>query len=156
MHAGGSSLSIAVSAALAQYFGDFVEKFSTLIQPLRDAKEKLKKNEKVIWTSDLVQCFENMKKVILRSTLILPSANPKFILECDASDTAIGAILRDANHPVKPNGVCCFLSRQLKNAELAYGASEKEALAIKWAIDKNRNLLLGRKFTIFSDCKAWS
>ena len=141
---------------LCEYFHEFVKQFSLQIQPLREVKEKLKKNEKVVWTPELNKTFENMKSTILKSTLILPSVNPKFELETDASDGCLGAVLRDWNHPTKPGGVCAYLRRNLKGPELLYPASEKEALGIKFAVDKCRSLLLGRHFKIKSDCKAWS
>ena len=61
----------------------------------------------------------------------------------------LGAVLsqlRDAEeHPVT------YISRKLLPNERNYSTVEKEALAIKWAVDKLRYYLLGREFTLVTD-----
>ena len=135
---------------LCNYFHKFVEGFSTKIRPLREVDLKLKKNDPVPWTTELEDCFENMKRVLLESTLVLPSEYPDFVLETDASDGAIGGVLIEIG-----KGVVAYLSRDLRGAELGYGASHKEALSIKWCMDQVRPLILGRKFKVKTDCIGW-
>ncbi len=48
-------------------------------------------------------------------------------------------------HPV------LYISRKLTPAERNYGAVEREALAVKWAVLELRYYLLGRKFTLVTD-----
>lgn len=48
-------------------------------------------------------------------------------------------------HPVM------FISRTLTTTEQNYSNIEREALAILWAVERSRKLLLGRKFTIQTD-----
>ena len=48
-------------------------------------------------------------------------------------------------HPVT------YISRKLLPNERNYSTVEKEALAIKWALDKLRYYLLGREFTLVTD-----
>ena len=47
------------------------------------------------WVEDLVQAFEQLK-IIITCTLVLalPNFTILFILECDASDTRMGAVLQ--------------------------------------------------------------
>lgn len=68
----------------------------------------------------------------------------------DASAQALGAVLvqgRDAadERPLE------FASRKLIGAEVRYTVTEKEALAVVWALDKFRGYLTGSPITVFTD-----
>ncbi|KAK5906849.1 hypothetical protein CesoFtcFv8_004757 [Champsocephalus esox] len=88
------------------------------------------------------------KKPVLYS----PNFDEHFILQTDASDRGLGAVLlqgsSDNRHPV------AYISRKLFPREVRYSTVEKEALAIKWALDSLRYYLLGREFTLDTDHKA--
>ena len=77
----------------------------------------------------------------------------EFILQTDASERGIGAVLSQCDengteHPV------AFYSRKLLPREVKYSTIEKECLAIKAATHNFRVYLLGRKFTIQTDHRA--
>ena len=61
----------------------------------------------------------------------------------------LGAVLSQVRareeHPVT------YISRKLLPNERNYSTVEKEALAIKWTLDKLRYYLLGREFTLVTD-----
>ncbi|CAM8997225.1 unnamed protein product [Rhodiola kirilowii] len=71
---------------------------------------------------------------------------------CDASDYAVGAVLgqRDEKKPV----VIYYASRTLDAAQRNYSTTEKELLAMVFALEKFRSYLLGTKVTVFSDHAA--
>ena len=76
-----------------------------------------------------------------------------FILQTDASDQGVGAVLtqRDKNgleHPVS------YYSRKLLPREQHYSTVEKELLAIKLATNAFRVYLFGRPFTIVTDHRS--
>lgn len=75
--------------------------------------------------------------------------NREFILNTDASASAIAAILTQKydgiEHPV------CYVSRTLNTAEQRYSTIEKECLAIVYAVKKYRIYLTGTHFTIMTD-----
>ena len=74
--------------------------------------------------------------------------NP-FILTTDASGFAMGAILSQ-----KCNGETFpipFASQQLNTAEQNYSATERECLAVVWAVKHFHCYLYGRQFQVISD-----
>jgi len=60
-----------------------------------------------------------------------------FVVETDASDTAVSATLNQSGRPV------AFFSRSLNKSELHMASVEKEATAIVEAVRKWSHLLLG-------------
>ena len=77
----------------------------------------------------------------------------EFFLSTDASGLAIDAILQQKTEDNKKYAIQ-FISRLLKGAEIHYTITEKECLAIIWAILKLRIYLCGKKFTIITDHSA--
>ncbi|CAM8882622.1 unnamed protein product [Rhodiola kirilowii] len=71
---------------------------------------------------------------------------------CDASDYAVGAVLgqRMDKKPV----VLYYASRTLDAAQRNYSTTEKELLAVVFALEKFRSYLLGTKVVVFSDHAA--
>ena len=70
---------------------------------------------------------------------------------CDASDFAIGCALLQL-HAKGNERVISFQSRQLKAAEKNYPVHDKELLAMKYALVKFRDHLLGSKpFVVYTD-----
>ncbi|KAJ9544814.1 hypothetical protein OSB04_024521 [Centaurea solstitialis] len=80
-----------------------------------------------------------------------PPTNIKGIM-CDASDYAVGAVLgqRKNNHfqPI------CYASRTLNDAQENYTTTEKELLAVVFAIEKFRSYLVLSKIIVYTDHSA--
>lgn len=72
-----------------------------------------------------------------------------FIVQTDASSTGLGAVLsqsiRGEECPVT------FLSRKLHPAVHKYSTIEREALAVKWAIEALQFYLINNPFTLMTD-----
>ena len=71
---------------------------------------------------------------------------------CDASDFAISAVL--GQRIDNKQHVIYYSSRTLNDAQVNYTTSEKEILAVVFALEKFRPYLLGSKTIIFTDHSA--
>ena len=71
---------------------------------------------------------------------------------CDASDYAVGAVLGQTKD--KKHHAIAHASKTLSGAQLNYATTEKELLAVVFAIDKFRSYLVGAKVIVFTDHAA--
>ena len=68
---------------------------------------------------------------------------------CDASDFAVGAVLWQRIDK-KPTTIC-YASKTLADARLNYTTTEKELLAVVFALEKFRPYVLGIKIIVYTD-----
>ncbi|CAI7896069.1 unnamed protein product [Closterium sp. NIES-53] len=81
--------------------------------------------------------------------LILPDPDRDYVVEADASNQAVGAVLmQDHGNGLQP---IAYLSKKLHRAELNYPIHDKEALAIVVAFKAWRCYLKGAKTTVYTD-----
>ncbi|RDY12059.1 Retrovirus-related Pol polyprotein, partial [Mucuna pruriens] len=125
------------------------ENFSKTALPL---SKLLQKNA---FDKECIQAFEELK-TRLTSTPILqaPKWELPFELMCDASNSALGAVLGQRDGVGRPAHVIAYASRTMDQAQINYTTTEKELLAIVFALDKFRSYLLGSKVIVFSDHAA--
>ena len=89
------------------------------------------------------KCFNRVKQLFGKSiTLYFLDPNKTYYLEMDASNYALGAILYQKNNKQEKE-IITIASRTHKGPELSYFTTEKELLAIVWALQKFRAYLLG-------------
>jgi hypothetical protein len=102
---------------------------------------------------ECVKAFGALKEILMSTPVIRPpSWGEPFEIMCDASDDAVGAVL--GQHSEKLLHVIYYASRTLNNTQLNYSTTEKELLAVIFALDKFRSYLLGSKIIIYSDHTA--
>ncbi|KAK3125119.1 hypothetical protein QOZ80_7BG0600300 [Eleusine coracana subsp. coracana] len=75
-----------------------------------------------------------------------------FEIMCDASDYAVGAVLGQTKD--KKHHAIAYASKTLTGAQLNYATTEKELLAVVFAIDKFRSYLVGAKVIVYTDHAA--
>ena len=68
---------------------------------------------------------------------------------CDASDYAVGAVL--GQRIGKASHASYYASRTLNDAQRNYSTTEKEILAIVFALEKFQSYLLGTKVIVYSN-----
>ncbi|KAL1249189.1 hypothetical protein QQF64_020194 [Cirrhinus molitorella] len=100
--------------------------------PLTDLTRK-GQPEKTPWGPTEEEAFQRIKTALTSEPVLrAPDFNCPFLLQTDASDTGLGAVLSQVQdgeeHPV------IYISRKLISAEQHYATVEKEALAVKWAV----------------------
>lgn len=135
---------------LAGYYRRFIAEFANIAKPLT---QLLKKETPFQWEGEQEQATQHLKEALCSSdVLIYPDYRDDFIVSTDASGTALGAILsqkRDGQErPIS------YASRQLNSAERNYSTTERELLAVMYAIKQFRCYLYGRKFTLITDHAA--
>lgn len=109
----------------------------------------LKKGQSFHWNSDSDRAFQLLKqKMIQAPVLAVPNFSKTFVLETDASDLGIGAVLMQENHPI------AYLSKHLCSKNQALSAYEKECLAILMDVDRWRPYLQHNQFLIRTDHKC--
>jgi len=135
---------------LCQYYRRFVPNFSETAAPLYALT---KKGAHFQWTSDCQHAFEQLKASLTSApVLALPDDDGEFILDCDASNHSIGAVLSQIQDGVeKP---VCFASQLYNKHEFNYNVTRKELLAVVTFVKKFRQYLLGRSFRVRTDHAA--
>ena len=96
-------------------------------------------------------------KVQFTAALILTVPDPQwqFVVEVDASNVGIGAILSQKSAKDNKLHPCAFFSRKLTPAEKNYDISNKELLVVKVALEEWRHWLEGAEqpFLVWTDHK---
>ena len=141
---------------LVGYYRRFVQDFAGLAEPLT---RLTKTGADFVWGAEQQAAFEMLKgKLCVEPVLRLPvhcdqpGFHP-FIVYTDASNTAIAAVLSQADEEQREHP-CLYVSRQLTKAERNYTVSERECLAVVFAIGKWRPYLWAHTFTVCTDHMA--
>lgn len=134
---------------LVGYYRDFVPNFAILAEPMFAL---LRKDVPFAWSEKCQAGWKRIKEILMTATLHNPLDSDDFVLETDASDYAVGAILSvrrgDQNLPVE------FASHVLSEVQRRWPTREKEAYAIVWALSKFDYYLRGRRAMVFTDHKS--
>ncbi|CAN6579352.1 unnamed protein product [Malus baccata var. baccata] len=135
---------------LAGFYRRFIKDFSKIAQPLC---RLLQKEVAFEFTKECTESFKQLKELLTTAPIIVPPDwSLPFELMCDASDYALGAVLGQRKD--KRPHVICYVSRTLNDAQLNYSTTEKELLAVVFALDKFRSYLIGTKVIVFTDHAA--
>lgn len=114
-------------------------------------QELLHKGTRWDWNATREEAFQNVKALFIGTIhLAYPDYTKPFYVQCDASEYGLGSQLfqYDEDRNIR---VITMASRLLKGSELNYTTSEKELLAIVWAVLKFRIFILGTQIFIITD-----
>ncbi|KAH8241715.1 hypothetical protein KR032_007125, partial [Drosophila birchii] len=135
---------------IASWYRRFVPNFADIVEPMTSL---LKKGKKWDWTPRQDQAFRELKTRLTEApVLVCPDFEQKFVLQTDASEYGIGAVLTQTIDGQER--VVAYASRRLNSAERNYSVTEKECLAIVWAVRKMRCYIEGYKFEVITDHQA--
>ena len=129
----------------AGFYRRFIADFSKIALPL---SQLLQKDVEFNFDDKCKAAFNHLKQALTSTPIIQPPDwTLPFELMCDASNYAVGAVL--AQRVGKASHVIYYASRTLDAAQANYTTTEKELLAIVFALDKFRSYLLGSKVVVF-------
>ena len=135
------------------YYRRFIPNYTQLAAPLTDLTRKDSPNM-VRWNSVCDHVISALKQVLCSSRILKsPDFTRPFILQTDASDCGVGAVLSQRDEKGNDHPVAYF-SRKLLPREEHYSMVEKECLAIKLATSAFRVYVLGKFFTIQTDHRS--
>lgn len=140
-----------VFLGMANYYHTLVQGYANIAQPLY---QLLKQSSAWNWSASCQNAYQELLRALTTTPVLrIPQLDQPFTIHCDASGVAIGAVLSQLDEMGKEHP-CMYLSRLLKGAEVHYGISELECLAIVWAISKLRHYIFGQRFTVVTDHSA--
>ncbi|KAI2649275.1 Transposon Tf2-6 polyprotein [Labeo rohita] len=135
----------------ANFYRRFIRGFSSTAAPLT-ALTKPSRGEFQL-TPEAIRAFKTLcSQFTSAPVLIHPDPAKPFVVEVDASDVGVGAVLsqRGPDEKLHP---CSFFSRKFNSTQQRYGVGDRELLAIKWALEEWRHWLQGGgdPFTVWTD-----
>lgn len=135
---------------LVNYLGKFIPNLATVTEPLR----KLTKHDASFdWKLEQQQAFDLLKQYLSKETTLgYYSVTDRTQVIADASPVGLGAILIQINNENVPR-IICYANRSLTNVEKRYAQTEKEALALVWAVERFHFYLFGKTFELVTDHK---
>ena len=133
---------------ILSWFRKFIPDLAKRAKPL---VEMTHKDTEFVWTPERKAAFQDLKQALVTPPVLrFPDFDLEFLLFTDSSGYAIGALLAQ-----KPNGELhpiSYHSRTLTACEQKWSCTEREALAIVWAVRQNNYYLLGpRPFKVITD-----
>ncbi|KAJ0494070.1 putative nucleotidyltransferase, Ribonuclease H [Helianthus annuus] len=134
----------------AGFYRRFIKGFSDITKPLCNL---LLKDQPFDFNENCQNAFNNLKAKLVEAPILQsPNWSLPFEIMCDASDYAVGGMLgqRVDKKPV----AIYYASKTLSDAQLNYTTTEKELLAVVYALDKFRSYIWGSKVIIYSDHTA--
>ncbi|XP_065088042.1 uncharacterized protein K02A2.6-like [Ochlerotatus camptorhynchus] len=137
---------------LVTYVGRFLPDLATVTAPLRELTQS---GKHFVWQESHQKSFERLKEIIgdIRTLHFFDNSLRTRVIT-DASPVALGAVLVQFEGSDDENPrVICYASKSLTATEKRYCQTEREALAIVWAVERLSVYLIGRKFELETDHK---
>ena len=135
---------------LAQFNRIYIERLAHITAPIT-ALNHARYSYPQDWTPAAQEALDKIKQAYSNAPiLIAPDWTKPFHVHTDASNVAVGVMLAQ-NLTGKHDQPVAYASRLLNPAERNYSTTEREALAMIYAVKKFRHYLLGNKFRFIVD-----
>ena len=133
---------------LCSYYRKFVCSFAEVAGPLHKLEEK---DIPYVWTDDCETVFNRLKSLLTSIPILgYPVTDGCFVIDTDASDTGIGAVLSQEQRGQE--GVIAYFSRTLSHAERNFCVTRRELLALRVeGVGHFHYYLYGRRFVARTD-----
>jgi hypothetical protein len=114
----------------------------------------LAKDVPFIFIEECLQSFHTLKKTLISAPVIQPpNWHLPFEIMCDANDYAVGAVLSQSKD--KKHYAISYTSKTLTGPQLNYATTEKELLAMVFAIRKIQIISGGRQgYCLYRSCRS--
>ena len=133
---------------LVNYYRRFIKNFASLAKPLQRLTEK---NVTFEWNESCQNAFDQLRACLVSApVLAFPDYSKTFILDTDASENGIGAVLSQGQDDGS-ECVIAYASRSLSRQEQRYCVTRRELLAVVEFVHHFRCYLLGQHFTLRTD-----
>jgi len=135
----------------ANFYRRFIKNYSKVAAPLSSLTSI---KVKFSWTTEANDAF--LKSLFTSAPILIqPDSSKQFVVEVDASDIGVGAVLSQTAGPNNKLHPCAFFSRRLSPAERNYDVGNRELLAVKMALEEWRHWLEGSElpFLVWTDHK---
>ncbi|KAF7657494.1 hypothetical protein LDENG_00026380, partial [Lucifuga dentata] len=123
----------------ANFYRCFIQNYSSLAVSLYALTSR---STPFLWSSQANKVFQNLKERFTSAPILTqPDPTRQFIVEVDASDVGVGAVLSQrspVDHKVHP---CAYFSHKFLPAEKNYDVGNRELLAVKLALEEWRHWL---------------
>lgn len=136
---------------MVNYYRRFVPNFATIAEPLN---KLTRKNTPFIWSIECETAAQTIKNILAQAPVLsMPLPDTPFVIQTDASLVGIGAVLaqRLGTGSDGHERVLGYISRALDKAERNYSATERECLAVIWAISAFDHYVYGQHFIVETD-----
>jgi len=132
---------------LCSYYRRFVPKFADIARPLHRLTHIDRPFE---WSQEADESFDKLREALAAcAALKFPVPNHPIEIHPDASDYGLGAVLVQRIDGVE--APIAYASRLLNQCERNYSITEKEGLAVLWALQKFKPYVWGEKITVITD-----
>jgi hypothetical protein len=133
---------------LTSYYRRFVPAYAAIAEPLT---RLLRDQAPFQWTVDQQCSFDHLKQQPTSAPILIhPDWKKPFLLQTDASDFAVAAVLAQIGDDGLEH-VVSYASRQLTPSERKYDTRQKELLAVLFGCESFSKYLLGSHFTVETD-----
>lgn len=132
---------------LVGFYRSFIAGFSIIAAPLYKLQRK---DEPFVWGEAQDQSFKKLKAALISSPVLrYPDFSKPFTLVTDASDIGLGAaLLQTEGHR---DHAIAYASRTLSKEEKNYSATEREALAVVWALKHFKDTIYNYPVHVLTD-----
>ena len=134
---------------VVNFYRKFIKNCSTVAEPLILLTRGNKKKGCYFWSEEQEAAFTRLKSMLAKAPVLrFPDWANLFWIECDASSVGIGAVISqleigDGEMIRRP---ISFASRALNRAERNYSVTDREGLALVWAVKTFKPYVFGMPF----------